>query len=1156
MTSQVRSVVVRLEAMVARYIRDVHRAGNETEKSFDKIHASTSKAREEFVAADRAAARLQQSTSRLGSTTLTTSSSQRRLATDVDRVSTAAARGTRSIDQYSGRLRVVAELIATLGPGLLPLGAGGLAAVGALAGLFGGAAVGALGLLGAVQGVGDALKVVEKARLEPTVENLQAAQDALSQLSPQAREFVTRFQELRPVLRVLRDAGAERFFPGLTDALDSLDRLAPTLQRFMAVTGQAGGDAVANAAESLTTDRWAPFLDFLTQEVPEAIENTTQLVGSLSHAGAELWMTFDPTNDRFVDWLSDVADGLDVWAGSAEGQQDIRDFLGYVEETGPKVADFVVAVADAFTQVVQAAAPLSGPVLEGLTSVANVVADVADSDLGTPLLAGVAALTLYNRSLQVAGALQTKLTGSTALSGAMASGGMFGMFSSGARSARSGVKSAVADLRTMRQEYTRLGATQAVVLSGLSRTTGAAERTANRMKTLGKTSAIVGGLAIASTGAADSIGLTNTASLALMGSFAGPWGAAIGGAIGGMRDLDAATQGFSDTVAEVEEHISRGKFAEAADELARLKAQAKDSNEMSGFGDALDDIGNGLERVATGDIGFLFGADEDKIRRLTKELKAAEQAAADQAEFDALAERYGTAGEKAGIAARQTQRLKTSIASLNALVDKQASWDGYADAIDNVTASVKENGRTLNSNTEAGRANRQSLRDLVTSGQQYAETLSGLDRVKFMRGLLAEFDAAVTKAGGATQATRDLRQELSGELGALRVDVNTDAIRTARESVNGFEDLLGNLDGVTATPTVDINKQPFDAKGSYVQNYLTMISGKGAKPKVTLQGVGAAEASLSGLTRPRTISIIPRVMKMGIGPVPVPGAPVQQADGGTVQGPRYPYGDKVLTYLAPGEEVITNRRGEADRFRADRAAGRIPAYADGGTVQGLAGGGTVRTRSHSDREADHVARGLKKMRQELASATKALEKETEARDALVDRRNNLREGVRGGLDRGIWRPGGDDDVWTSSGDPVAALYAQLADINKFDALSGRLKKKVSTAAFEEIVKDGDVATLQAYDALPTAQLATFSKLYGVVQSRLSASSKRASDAVYAAPIAKANARLAETTREVKALRRDVQHAVKSGEKQAARTRAAAKKGASAAATRQHRGYVK
>ena len=60
--------------------------------------------------------------------------------------------------------------------------------------------------------------------------------------------------------------------------------------------------------------------------------------------------------------------------------------------------------------------------------------------------------------------------------------------------------------------------------------------------------------------------------------------------------------------------------------------------------------------------------------------------------------------------------------------------------------------------------------------------------------------------------------------------------------------------------------------------------------------------------------------------------PTGLADGGTVPGQRTPYGDKVLRWLAPGEEVISNRRGEADRFRALRAAGMIPGLADGGTV--------------------------------------------------------------------------------------------------------------------------------------------------------------------------------------------------------------------------------
>ena len=37
--------------------------------------------------------------------------------------------------------------------------------------------------------------------------------------------------------------------------------------------------------------------------------------------------------------------------------------------------------------------------------------------------------------------------------------------------------------------------------------------------------------------------------------------------------------------------------------------------------------------------------------------------------------------------------------------------------------------------------------------------------------------------------------------------------------------------------------------------------------------------------------------------------------GGTVNGARFPYGDKDLYRLAPGEEVISNRNGQADKYR-------------------------------------------------------------------------------------------------------------------------------------------------------------------------------------------------------------------------------------------------
>jgi TP901 family phage tail tape measure protein len=63
-----------------------------------------------------------------------------------------------------------------------------------------------------------------------------------------------------------------------------------------------------------------------------------------------------------------------------------------------------------------------------------------------------------------------------------------------------------------------------------------------------------------------------------------------------------------------------------------------------------------------------------------------------------------------------------------------------------------------------------------------------------------------------------------------------------------------------------------------------------------------------------------------------PALATAQADGGTVQGQRAPYGDKVLTYLAPGEEVISNARGQADRWRPTLKAINAGRMAEGGTV--------------------------------------------------------------------------------------------------------------------------------------------------------------------------------------------------------------------------------
>ena len=60
--------------------------------------------------------------------------------------------------------------------------------------------------------------------------------------------------------------------------------------------------------------------------------------------------------------------------------------------------------------------------------------------------------------------------------------------------------------------------------------------------------------------------------------------------------------------------------------------------------------------------------------------------------------------------------------------------------------------------------------------------------------------------------------------------------------------------------------------------------------------------------------------------------PVRRHAGGTIPGQRHPYGDRVKALLAPGEEVISNRYGQADRNRELLKAINANRYAEGGTV--------------------------------------------------------------------------------------------------------------------------------------------------------------------------------------------------------------------------------
>jgi TP901 family phage tail tape measure protein len=112
----------------------------------------------------------------------------------------------------------------------------------------------------------------------------------------------------------------------------------------------------------------------------------------------------------------------------------------------------------------------------------------------------------------------------------------------------------------------------------------------------------------------------------------------------------------------------------------------------------------------------------------------------------------------------------------------------------------------------------------------------------------------------------------------------------------------------------------------------------GATDKATpvIRGVSSALRALHGNSA--TVSIVTKRYQTGGGAYAT-----AQASGGTVLGQRRPYRDKVMTFLAPGEEVISNRYGQAERNRPLLKAINANRYADGGTAGRVAAASGSRT---------------------------------------------------------------------------------------------------------------------------------------------------------------------------------------------------------------------
>lgn len=760
-----------------------------------------------------------------------------------------------SIDQLSGRLGLLARIGATLGPSLVPIGALAVPAVTGLASQLGFAALAGGTAVVAFQGVGDALKALNTAHLKPTEANLKAARQAMANISPVARDLVTQIRSMYPELKRLRDVAAQGMFPGLIDGMKQIENLFPAVERILgAVSGELGTIA-SDSAASLTSNRWTDFFRFLADEAPNALHDLAATIGNTAHAMAELWMAFSPVNNNFSAWLVKVTADFDRWASGLSQTDGFAEFLNYLNDTGPQVGQALGAIANAVLQIVEASAPLGGPILAGVEAFAKAVSAIADSDLGTPIFGAVAALSAMNLAMRTTSALSKTTFGGPVLTGIRKQG--------------SSLKALSADW-TAYSAVTRTaqGRAQATAVQ-MKAHAAAAERLGPALKStamaVGKTSALLGGLAVASSGAADGIGLTNTASLAMMGFFVGNGlGAAIGGTAGLTLDLAHANDQAADAITRMNAAIRSNDLGALQTSLKQVNAELRDVQHITGFKDVLTTIGKDVGATLHGNFDRK-GSLEDAAARgaaarnvLQRERGAgiANAQAAAAAAF--AAKGYILVGDAAKSAGQSVKQFTASVNGATAALSRDGSIDAYKTSLLDAAQALKDNGRGLDGNTRKAIANRSAVQGIATGALQAASNMKDFERRTLFLDHSRDQFIEMAKAMGASGArARELADRyglvnraskdgaigvstLNKEIRRLKGKVVDAKVKGAKESSPEVQKLRAQIARLQGK-VVDVNEKGATPSQSRIQKLRKAIADTKSK-MVTMNENGAAAA--------------------------------------------------------------------------------------------------------------------------------------------------------------------------------------------------------------------------------------------------------------------------------------------------------------------------
>jgi hypothetical protein len=762
----------------------------------------------------------------------------------------------RQIDRLSGRLQLIAQAAAVLGPALVPIGAAAVPGIAAMATQMTVAAAAAGAAVIAFKGLGDGLKALNEYQLDPSADNFAKLQEEMHKLGPAGADFVRFLDSIGPQLKGLQFTAREGMFPGVEDGITSLLDLLPQLDRIIGDVSGAMGQLAREAGAGLSGEGFTSFFEYLDNEAGPILLEMGRTVGNFAEGLANLLVGFGPLTTQFSGGLLEMSRSFAQWSRGLEENDSFQSFLDYAADAGPKVLDFFGSLVDALVGIAKAAAPVGDVVLPVLTKLLDGVAAVADSDVGTHLIAIAAALSAYSRAAGLAGAASQRL----------------------------GIQGA----------------------TGISRFSAAASKLSGHL-TQGAAGA--GAFALSMTDVDEKAGISNTAMGALMGTMLLPgWGTAAGAIVGGFMDIQDAAQETTDKIDAAYDAVRSRELGALFDQRRAIQAELN------------DDFLGVFDNPRTFELENALGAINDAIAGVKGHAGGL---------GDLLSGPLSDAFQEGADAARDFQK---AVNSAFALLDKRAALRAARQAVRDFNEAMGDAPKKMEKGGPAYDKVEEALDGIARSSLEAGEHLRGMARVNFIARQREQFIDAARQMG----ITRDRARGLADELGLLSKKKAVAKIegdnKDAKKKLEQAEDWLFKWGRENESATVDANNKPAKGKVDEATHWLSIIGGSKAIAEIHVNSdaatIAAQTASILNSISDEIVYI--HTVRTGRGGQ---GAGYDgAADGGTIRGQRHPYGDKVPTLLAPGEEVISNRYGQADRHRELLKAINANRYASGGTV--------------------------------------------------------------------------------------------------------------------------------------------------------------------------------------------------------------------------------